>query len=133
MCNIDCQEFLKNATTFNTQDNTESKTSIESQRDIESTNQPFTYQDSNITAKEIINKDNTSTLVIESKTNLLACQGNTTDSLMTGISAMFASMATLAEKYGVDKSLKESTKGLGTKGRILASVLFQARGFYETL
>ena len=52
---------------------------------------------------------------------------------MTGISAMFASMATLAEKYGVDKSLKESTKGLGTKGRILASVLFQARGFYETL
>ena len=64
---------------------------------------------------------------------MLEYQGNTTDSLMTGISAMFASMATLAEKYGVDKSLKESTKGLGTKGRILASVLFQARGFYETL
>lgn len=47
---------------------------------------------------------------------------------MSGLSGVFASMATLAEKYGVDKSLKESTKGLGTKGRILASVLFQTEG-----
>lgn len=105
----------------------------ESNTNIESTNQnnpaqPFTYEDSNITAKEIINKDNTSTLVIESNTNLLEYQGNTADTLMSGLSGVFASMATLAEKYGVDKSLKESTKGLGTKGRILASVLFQAEG-----
>lgn len=71
MCNIDCQELLKNATIPNTQDastqdNTESNTNIESQRDTESTNQPFTYQDSNITAKEIINDDNTASLIIES-------------------------------------------------------------------
>lgn len=106
----------------------------ESNTNIESTNQnnpaqPFTYEDSNITAKEIINKDNTSTLVIESNTNLLEYQGNTADTLMSGLSGVFASMATLAEKYGVDKSLKESTKGLGTKGRILASV-FQAQGAF---
>lgn len=132
MCNIDCQEFLKNTTTLNTQDNTESTTNTESAHQ-NNTNQPFTYQDSNITAKEIINDDHTSTLVIESKTNLLEYQGNTADTLMTGLSGVFASMATLAEKYEVDKSLKESTKGLGTKGRILASVLFQTRGFYETL
>ncbi|TLD87414.1 hypothetical protein LS66_007755 [Helicobacter sp. MIT 03-1614] len=96
---------------------TESNTNIESQRDTESTNQPFTYEDSNITAKEIINKDNTSTLVIESNTNLLEYQGNTADTLMSGLSGVFASMAELAEKYGVDKSLKESTKG-----RILAII-----------
>ncbi len=101
---------------------TESNTNIESQRDTESTNQPFTYEDSNITAKEIINKDNTSTLVIESNTNLLEYQGNTADTLMSGLSGVFGAMATLAEKYGVDKSLKESTKGLGTKGRILAII-----------
>ena len=105
----------------NTQNNIESTTNTESAHQ-NNTNQPFTYEDSNITAKEIINKDNTSTLVIESNTNLLEYQGNTTDTLMSGISAMFASMATLAEKYGVDKSLKESTKGLGTKGRILAII-----------
>ena len=45
MCNIDCQELLKNATTLNIQDNTKSNTNIESQRDTESTNQPFTYQE----------------------------------------------------------------------------------------
>ena len=129
MCNIDCQELLKNATTLNIQDNTKSNTNIESQRDTESTNQPFTYQDSNITAKEIINNDNTTSLIIETKTSLLEYQGNTTDTLMAGISAMFASMATLAEKYGVNKSLKEVEKGiLGTKGRILSSVLFQTQG-----
>ena len=98
MCNIDCQEFLKNATTLNTQNNIESTTNTESAHQ-NNTNQPFTYEDSNITAKEIINKDNTSTLVIESNTNLLEYQGNTTDTLMSGISGVFASMATLAEKY----------------------------------
>ncbi|BAM32689.1 truncated hypothetical protein [Helicobacter cinaedi CCUG 18818 = ATCC BAA-847] len=127
MCNIDCEELLKNATTLNTQNNIESTTNTESAHQ-NNTNQPFTYQDSNITAKEIINKDNTSTLVIESNTNLLEYQGNIADTLMSGLSGVFASMATLAEKYGVDKSLKESTKGLGTKGRILASVLFQTEG-----
>ena len=127
MCNIDCEELLKNAITLNKQNNIESTTNTESAHQ-NNTNQPFTYEDSNITAKEIINKDNTSTLVIESNTNLLEYQGNTTDTLMSGLSGVFASMATLAEKYGVDKSLKESTKGLGTKGRILASVLFQTEG-----
>ncbi|WP_243543061.1 hypothetical protein, partial [Helicobacter cinaedi] len=127
MCNIDCEELLKNAITLNTQNNIESTTNTESAHQ-NNTNQPFTYEDSNITAKEIINKDNTSTLVIESNTNLLEYQGNIADTLMSGLSGVFASMATLAEKYGVDKSLKESTKGLGTKGRILASVLFQTEG-----
>ena len=127
MCNIDCEELLKNATTLNKQNNIESTTNTESAHQ-NNTNQPFTYEDSNITAKEIINKDNTSTLVIESNTNLLEYQGNIADTLMSGLSGVFASMATLAEKYGVDKSLKESTKGLGTKGRILASVLFQTEG-----
>lgn len=124
MCNIDCQEFLKNTSIpmkqddFNitTQENTKSPISITTSVSN------FTYEDSNITAKEIINKDNTSTLVIESNTNLLEYQGNTADTLMSGLSGVFASMATLAEKYGVDKSLKESTKGLGTKGRILAII-----------
>ncbi len=128
MCNIDCQEFLQNTSIpikqddFNitTQENTKSPISITTSQS--NSIQPFTYEDSNITAKEIINKDNTSTLVIESNTNLLEYQGNTTDTLMSGISGVFASMATLAEKYGVDKSLKESTKGLGTKGRILAII-----------
>ncbi|WP_244916637.1 hypothetical protein [Helicobacter fennelliae] len=128
MCNIDCQEFLQNTSIpikqddFNitTQENTKSPISITTSQS--NSIQPFTYEDSNITAKEIINKDNTSTLVIESNTNLLEYQGNTTDTLMSGISGVFGAMATLAEKYGVDKSLKESTKGLGTKGRILAII-----------
>ncbi|WP_220708208.1 hypothetical protein, partial [Helicobacter cinaedi] len=128
MCNIDCEEFLQNTSIpikqddFNitTQENTKSPISITTSQS--NSIQPFTYEDSNITAKEIINKDNTSTLVIESNTNLLEYQGNTTDTLMSGLSGVFASMATLAEKYGVDKSLKESTKGLGTKGRILAII-----------
>ncbi|WP_243546360.1 hypothetical protein, partial [Helicobacter cinaedi] len=77
MCNIDCEELLKNATTLNKQNNIESTTNTESAHQ-NNTNQPFTYEDSNITAKEIINKDNTSTLVIESNTNLLEYQGNTT-------------------------------------------------------
>ncbi|WP_232049114.1 hypothetical protein [Helicobacter cinaedi] len=134
MCNIDCQEFLQNTSIpikqddFNitTQENTKSPISITTSQS--NSIQPFTYEYSNITAKEIINKDNTSTLVIESNTNLLEYQGNIADTLMSGLSGVFASMATLAEKYGVDKSLKESTKGLGTKGRILASVLFQTEG-----
>ncbi|MCX2717249.1 hypothetical protein OQH61_05805 [Helicobacter sp. MIT 21-1697] len=66
----------------------------ESTKQLESTNpnnptQPFTYQDSNITAKEIINDDDTSTLVIESHTNLLEYQGNLADTLMAGVSGVF--------------------------------------------
>ncbi len=121
-CIVDCPfEIINNQDSIMFENNnTKSPISITTSQS--NSIQPFTYEDSNITAKEIINKDNTSTLVIESNTNLLEYQGNTTDTLMSGISAMFASMATLAEKYGVDKSLKESTKGLGTKGRILAII-----------
>ena len=88
-------------------------------------NKPFNYKDSNITAKEIINKDNTSTLVIETKTNLLKYQGNTADTLMSGVSGIFASMAELAKQYGLDEAVK---KAGGAKGRVLASVLFQTQG-----
>ena len=87
-CVIDCPF---NVETNKTQQN-------ENNALAESTNQPFTYQDSNITAKEIINDDNTSTLIIESNTNLLEYQGNTADTLMAGISGVFNSMATLAGK-----------------------------------
>ncbi|WP_236097003.1 hypothetical protein, partial [Helicobacter sp. MIT 03-1614] len=95
MCNIDCQEFLKNTSIpmkqddFNitTQENTKSPISITTSQS--NSIQPFTYEDSNITAKEIINKDNTSTLVIESNTNLLEYQGNTADTLMSGLSGVF--------------------------------------------
>ena len=94
MCNIDCQELLKNATTLNTQNIAESKTNIEFTKPNNTNNliQPFTYQDSNITAKETINDDNTSTLVIESKANFLEYQGNTADTLMAMISGTYASM-----------------------------------------
>lgn len=132
VCYIHCDDFISNHTNNNTKQSTIDSNSIFS--NIESTNQnntnkPFNYKDSHITAKEIINNDNTPTLVIESKTNLLEYQGNTADTLMTGLSAMFASMATLAEKYEVDKTLKEVAKGaLGSKGRILSSVLFQTEG-----
>ena len=128
MCNIDCQEFLKNTSIpikqddFNitTQENTKSPISITTSQS--NSIQPFTYEDSNITAKEIINDNNASTLIIDSKNNPFEYQGNTADTLMSGLSGVFGAMATLAEKYGVDKSLKESTKGLGTKGRILAII-----------
>lgn len=46
MCNIDCQELLKNATIPNTQD-ASTQDNTESNTNIESTTQPFTYQDSN--------------------------------------------------------------------------------------
>ncbi len=128
VCYVNCDNFINNNTGNNLNGFSNNNKTFSAQVTMDSNpTQPFTYEDSNIAAKEIINKDNTSTLVIESNTNLLEYQGNTTDTLMSGISGVFASMATLAEKYGVDKSLKESTKGLGTKGRILASVLFQAR------
>lgn len=129
VCYVNCDNFINNNTGNNLNGFSNNNKTFSAQVTMDSNpTQPFTYEDSNITAKEIINKDNTSTLVIESNTNLLEYQGNTTDTLMSGISGVFASMATLAEKYGVDKSLKESTKGLGTKGRILASVLFQTEG-----
>lgn len=127
MCNIDCQELLKNATTLNIQDNTKSNTNIESQRDTESTNQPFTYQDSNITAKEIINNDNTTSLIIETKTSLLEYQGNTTDTLMAMISGTFASMAELAKQ--LDSYVKDNVRKFGVKGQI-AYWIFQAQGAF---
>lgn len=106
MCNIDCQEFLKNTSIpmkqddFNitTQENTKSPISITTSQS--NSIQPFTYEDSNITAKEIINKDNTSTLVIESNTNLLEYQGNTADTLMSGISGVFGTHHTKMSLWG---------------------------------
>lgn len=124
MCNIDCQELLKNATTLNAQNNTESMTNTESAHQ-NNTNQPFTYQDSNITAKEIINDNNTSTLIIESKNNPFEYQGNTADTLMSGLSAMFASMAELAKQ--LDSIKKDSIRIFGAKGRI-AYWIFQTEG-----
>ena len=87
-CVIDCP--------FNVETNKDQQN--ENNTLAESTNQPFTYQDSNITAKEIIKDDNTSTLIIESNTNLLEYQGDTADTLMAGLSGIFNSMATLARK-----------------------------------
>ncbi len=52
----------------------------------------FSYQDSNIVAQEIINNDNTTSLIIESKTNLLKYQGNIADTLISGISGVFVSI-----------------------------------------
>ena len=86
MCYINCDGYTNN----NDKQSTTDSNSIFS--NIESTNKPFNYKDSNIAAKEIINKDNTSTLTIESKTNLLKYQGNIADTLMSGISGIFASM-----------------------------------------
>ncbi|GAB0173975.1 hypothetical protein NHP164001_19970 [Helicobacter trogontum] len=107
VCYINCDDLISNPTNNNakqsTIDSNPIPNNIESNTNTESTNQnntnkPFSYEDSNITAKEIINNDNTSTLVIESKTNLLEYQGNTADTLMSGLSGIFASMATLLRK-----------------------------------
>ncbi len=49
----------------------------------------FFYQDLAIKAQETINDDGTSTLIIESKQNIFAYQGNTADLLMSGISGIF--------------------------------------------
>ena len=99
MCNIDCEEFLKNATTLNKQNNIESTTNTESAHQ-NNTNQPFTYQDSNITAKEIINDNNASTLIIDSKNNPFEYQGNTADTLMAGVSGMFGTHHTKMSLWG---------------------------------
>lgn len=90
VCYINCDGFISNPTNNNTKQSTIDSNSIFS--NAESTNKPFNYKDSNIAAKKIINKDNTSTLTIESKTNLLKYQGNIADTLMSGISGIFASM-----------------------------------------
>ena len=123
VCYINCDGFISNPTNNNDKQSTIDSNSIFS--NIESTNKPFNYKDSHITAKEIIDNDNTSTLVLESKTNLLEYQGGTADTLIGGLSGVFASMATLAEKYGLDEAVKKAS---GAKGRILASVLFQTQG-----
>lgn len=103
---------------------------IESKTNIESTNQnnpikPFTYQDSNITAKEVANNDDATSLIIESKTNFLEYQGNTADSLMTGLSAMFASVGELAKQ--LDSYAKDNVRKFGVKGQI-AYWIFQTEG-----
>ena len=107
VCYIHCDDLVSNHTDNNakqsTIDSNPIPNNIESNTNTESTNQnntnkPFSYEDSNITAKEIINNDNTTSIIIESKTNFLNYQGNATDTLMAGLSAMFASMATLLRK-----------------------------------
>ncbi|RDU61379.1 hypothetical protein CQA53_10260 [Helicobacter didelphidarum] len=107
MCYINCDGFISNHTSNNAKQttidsnpifsNTESNTNIESTNQ-NNTNKPFSYEDSNITAKEVINDDKTTSIIIDSKINLLEYQGNTADTLMSGLSAMFASMATLLRK-----------------------------------
>lgn len=138
VCYIHCDDLVSNHTDNNAKQSTIDSNSIfsntESNTNTESTNQnnankPFNYKDSHITAKEIINNDNTTSIIIESKTNFLNYQGNATDTLMAGLSAMFASMAELAKRYGIDDSIKEAGKSiLGAKGRTLANVLFQTEG-----
>ncbi|WP_052089268.1 hypothetical protein [Helicobacter trogontum] len=107
VCYIHCDDLISNHTDDNTKQSTIDSnpifSNIESNTNTESTNQnntnkPFSYKDSNITAKEIINNDNTTSIIIESKTNFLNYQGNATDTLMAGLSAMFASMAELLRK-----------------------------------
>ncbi|WP_233714366.1 hypothetical protein, partial [Helicobacter trogontum] len=138
VCYIHCDDLVSNHTDNNAKQSTIDSnpilSNIESNTNTESTNQnntnkPFSYEDSNITAKEIINNDNTTSIIIESKTNFLNYQGNATDTLMAGLSAMFASMAELAKRYGIDDSIKQAGKSiLGAKGRTLANVLFQTEG-----
>ena len=99
-CIVDCPfEIINNQDSIMFEiNNTKSPISITTSQS--NSIQPFTYQDSNITAKEIINKDNTSTLVIESNTNLLEYQGNTADTLMSGVSGMFGTHHTKMSLWG---------------------------------
>ncbi|MGX3046053.1 M23 family metallopeptidase [Helicobacter sp. T3_23-1056] len=83
---------------------------------------PFSYQDSAIKAQETINDDGTSTLTIESKQDIFAYQGKTADLLMSGISGIFASMAELAKKYGIDKAIE---KAGGAKIRFWVNAAFK--------
>ena len=94
---------------------------------------PFSYQDSAIKAQETINDDGTSTLTIESMQDIFAYQGNTSDSLMSGISGIFASMAELAKKYGIDEQTIKEAKTLGKKipiplARRVSAIIFQTEG-----
>ncbi|WP_334092441.1 hypothetical protein [Helicobacter typhlonius] len=99
-CIVDCPfEIINNQDSIMFENNnTKSPISITTSQS--NSIQPFTYQDSNITAKEIINKDNTSTLVIESNTNLLEYQGNLADTLMAGVSGMFGTHHTKMSLWG---------------------------------
>ncbi|HEF9143741.1 TPA: hypothetical protein SBV52_001683 [Campylobacter coli] len=128
VCYVNCDSFMSNNKTFSAQVTMDSNPILSN---IESINnnatQPFTYQDSSIVAKEIINDDNTSTLVIESKANFLEYQGNTTDTLMAMISGTFASMAELAKQ--LDSYVKDNVRKFGVKGQI-AYWIFQAQGAF---
>ncbi|RDU58207.1 hypothetical protein CQA53_12130, partial [Helicobacter didelphidarum] len=85
VCYINCDGFISNHTSNNAKQtiidsnpilsNTESNTNIESTNQ-NNTNKPFSYEDSNIQAKEVINDDNTSTLAIELPQDLLEYKGN---------------------------------------------------------
>ena len=93
----------------------------------------FSYQDSAIKAQETINDDGTSTLAIESKQDIFAYQGKTADLLMSGISGIFASMAELAKKYGIDERTIKEAKALGKKipiplARRVSAIIFQTEG-----
>lgn len=127
VCYVNCDGFMNSNKTFSAQVTMNSNPILSNMESTPNNNmeQSFTYQDSNIVAKEIINNDNTSTLVIESKTNLLEYQGNTTDTLMAGLSAMFASMAELAKQ--LDSYVKDNVRKFGAKGQI-AYWIFQAQG-----
>ena len=124
-CIVDCPfEIINNQDSIMFENNnTKSPISITTSQS--NSIQPFTYQDSNITAKEIINDNNASTLIIDSKNNPFEYQGNTADTLMSGISAMFASMAELAKQ--LDSIKKDSARIFGAKGRI-AYWIFQTEG-----
>ncbi|WP_194145496.1 hypothetical protein, partial [Helicobacter sp. MIT 05-5294] len=102
-------EIISNQDPKIPKNNTESETNIININMESSTNnKPFAYQDSNIQAHEIINQDNTSTLVIESKNNFLEYQGNTADTLMSGLSGIFGGMvegAKQASKQAVKQSM----------------------------
>lgn len=129
VCYVNCDGFMNSNKTFSAQVTMNSNPILSNMESTPNNNmeQSFTYQDSNIVAKEIINNDNTSTLVIESKTNLLEYQGNTTDTLMAGLSAMFASMAELAKQ--LDSYVKDNVRKFGAKGQI-AYWIFQAQGAF---
>ena len=82
---------------------------------------PFSYQDSAIKAQETINDDGTSTLTIESKQDIFAYQGNTADSLMSGISGIFSS---------IDKGLEKAMEMFGGNGLRFAKLVFKAEDFF---
>lgn len=113
ICDIECKEILghNEMETSSTSKNTKSTINTASQGDTSH----FIYQDSNIKVKEIIDND-TSSIVIEYLQGFLDYQGNTADTLMAGVSGIFASMAELAKQ--LDSTKKDNVRIFGAKGRI---------------